>query len=444
MSQERTPNDMQPGHHPRIVIIGAGFGGLYLVRYLVKMLARQRLAADITLLDRNNYFFFIPLLHEAMSGKVEMRHILHPLRQSLRRLPVTFHQTEVEGVDLEARTVRTRAGDFPYDFLAFTPGSVTNYFGNAQFQQVGFSMKSPDDAYRLRNHVIAMFEEAAETSDEDRRRQRLTFVMVGAGYTGQEVITELYDLIHTSLLRDYPMIKPAEIRLMMIDGHPDLPMPPNKGLARKALRTLRRKGIDLRFKAHAQEAGPGWVELADGERINTETLIWAAGVLANPLVDDLPGEKASMHRVPVLPTLQLPEHPEVLVLGDCAFFTTGEGKTLPPTAQVANQQGWAAAKNLVRLILRRPPVPFRYRHKVELETLGRYQAVSEVGAFRCSGLLGWFVLRVVYQYILPCWRERFRVAADWTLNLFFPPDSSCIKAESCPDDQRNRPSPPNQ
>lgn len=416
----------------KILILGAGFGGLYLVRRLARGLARARLRAEITLVDRNNYSLFIPLLHEAMVERVEMHHILHPIRQTLRRLPVTFRETEVEGIDLAARQVHTRAGILSYDYLVLALGSVANYFGNEHFARYSLPMKTPDDAYRLRSHVIDTFRQAAEATDPERRRQLLTFVIVGAGYTGQEVATELHDLIHASLLRDYPEIHPDEVRLIVVDGHPGLPVPPNKGLARHALHVLQRKGIELRFNTRAKDAGPGWVELGD-ERIPTGSLIWTSGVQANPVAASLPGEKGSMGRLPVLPTLQLPGHPEVFVIGDNAYLKAGEHALLP-TAQVAGQEGTATADNLLRLLQGDALRPFQYHQKVEIETLGSYDAVTEVGKLHFHGVLGWLILNVIYLYIQYCWRERFRIASDWTLNLFFPPDTYRVKSESSPDE----------
>lgn len=432
MGRECGADEDKQADRPRILILGAGFGGLYLVRCLVKKLARARLPANITLIDRNNYFFFIPLLHEALVERVGMHHILHPLRQSLRRLPVMFHETEVQGVDLAARTVQTQQGVFTYDYLVLALGSVTNYFHNQQFTRYSFPMKSPDDAYRLRGHIITMFRMASETHDTERRRQLLTFVFVGAGYTGQETVTELHDLFHASLLRDYPTICPAEIRLLLVDGHPDLPVPPHRGLASRALRVLQRKGIEVRFNTRAKDAGPGWVEFTSGERIHTGTLIWATGVQANPIVDTLPTPKGSMGRLQVLPTLQLPDFPEVFILGDCAYFTEHDQPALPPTAQVANQQAATAADNLVHLLTGRTPVPFQYHQKVELATLGPFQGVAEIGPLHFHGFLAWLAINAIYLYILPCWRERVRIATDWGVNLFLPPDTSGIKAESYP------------
>lgn len=417
-------------HNPRILILGAGFGGWYLVRDLIKRLARARLHADITLIDRQNYFFFIPLLHEALIARVGMHHILHPIRQTLRRLPVTFIEREVVGIDLHARVVQTSEANYGYDYLVIALGSVTNYVHNPHFAKYSFPMKSPDDAYRLRNHIIACFRTASAIDDPGRRRQLLTFVTVGAGYTGQETLTELYDFIHASLLQDYRSIRPEEIRLLLIDGHPDLPVPPHRGLAKRALQVLQYKGIDVRFNTRAKDAGPGWIEFSTGEHVASDTVIWATGVQANPLVDLLPTPKGSMGRLHVRPTLQLPDFPEVFVLGDCAYFPTGEHTALPPTAQVANQQAAMVAENLVYSLNNRSPAPFKYRQKVDLATLGSYNGVAEIGSFRCHGLLAWFAINVIYLYILPCWRERIRIAADWLINVFAPPDTSSITAES--------------
>lgn len=431
MGRERTGGEAQQSDHPRILILGAGFGGFYVTRHLANRLKRVRLAADITLIDRNNYFFFIPLLHEAMMGRVGMHHILHPIRQNLRQAPVSFCQTEVEGVDLAARLVKTQTGAFAYDYLVLALGSVVNFFHNPHFARYGFPMKSPDDAYRLRNHIISRFTAAATTRDAQRRRQLLTFVLVGAGYTGQETVTELHDLIHTELLRDYPEIRAEEIRLLLVDGHAGLPVPPDPRLARHAFRVLQRKGIEILFNTRAKDAGPGWVEFANGECVNADTLIWTTGVQANPVAASLPVLQGSMQRLQVLPTLQLPDYPQVFVLGDCAYVA-GEGdRALPPTAQVANQQSVAVAENLLCLLAGRPPLPFHYHQRVELATLGPFNAVAEVGSFHFRGFLAWLIVRAIYQYILPCWRERAGIAADWTLNLFFPPDTSCITAESC-------------
>ncbi|HEX2949175.1 MAG TPA: NAD(P)/FAD-dependent oxidoreductase [Armatimonadota bacterium] len=430
MRHEQTKDEGKTSDHPRVIILGAGFGGFYCVRYLVKQLAHLHRAVDVTLIDRNNYFFFIPLLHEAMVQRVAMHHIVHPIRQSLRRMPVTFCETTVKSIDLAAQVVHTEDGALPYDYLVLALGSTTNYYQNQQFARYGFPMKSPDDAYRLRNHVIRMFSLAAETADTDRRRQLLTFLMVGAGYTGQETITELHDFIHASLLRDYPQIQPAEIRLLMVDGHPDLPVPPHRGLARRALRVLQRRGIEIRFHTRVKDAGAEWVELADGERINTCTMIWTAGVQANPIVADLPVAKGSLGRLQVLPTLQLPGYPQVFVLGDCTYFQPDDHPALPPTAQVANQQAATAADNLTCLLTGRVLSPFIYHQKVELATLGPYHGVAEIGPLRFHGFLAWLAINVIYLYILPCWRERARIAADWWINLFYPPDTSCISAES--------------
>jgi hypothetical protein len=274
---------------------------------------------------------FIPDYISRMHGEteVEYRHpLLEPILKSTYGITVYQEQimytainlagyTASEADNLRKSVAKKKADDLLAHRTKFVEGAaqrgVTKEIANLifddweAFARYGFPMKSPEDADRLRNHVIAMFQQAAESNDPARRRRLLTFVMVGAGYTGQETVTELHDLIHASLLRDYPTIRPEEIRILLVDGHPDLPVPPHRGLASRALRVLQRNGVEVRFSTRAKDAGPGWVEFTSGERIDTDTLIWAAGVQANPIAATLPGPKGSMGRLPVLPTLQLPD-----------------------------------------------------------------------------------------------------------------------------------------
>ena len=414
---------------PQILILGAGFAGLYLT---LRLAARLRGRAEITLVDRNNYFLFSPLLHEVMVGMVEMHHAVHPIRRFLRGLPVRFVEAAVEEIDLEAKTVDTSAGSFAYDYLVLGLGSVTNDFGMEQVARYAFPLKTIAEAFRLRNHILTLFERAANTTDPEERRRLLTFVQAGAGLTGLETITELHDFLHESLRKDYPMIRPEEIRLVLIDGLPELQAPSHPTLARRTLRLLQRKGIELRFKTLVKDAGPGWVACRDGAVIPTHTLIWTAGVCASPSIAALPVEKGSQQRVKVLPTLQLPAYPEVLALGDCAYCTDENGRPLPTTAQVANQQAPVAAANLLRLLAGSPPQPFTYRRMGELASLGTANAIAELGPVTVSGFLAWWIWRTIYLAKMPRWADRVHIAADWSMDLFLPRDTSRIEVAPCP------------
>ena len=423
---------MTPAGTPRIVILGAGFAGLYLALSLAKALRRARVTAEVTLLDRNNYFLFSPLLHEATVGMVEMRHVAHPVRQCLRGTDIRFHETAVQAVDLDARTVRAEQGDYPYDVLVLALGSVTNYFGNDRFARYSFPMKTLGEAFRLRNHLLSVLELACEARDEETRRRLLTIMVAGAGFTGLETATELCDFLQDVLPEQYPRLSPAGVRLLVVDALPGLQVPSNPALAQRVLRLLRRKGIETRFNTPVRDAGPGWVELADGERIAAGTLVWTAGVRANPIVSALPLDKGSMQRLLVSPTLQVPGRPDVFALGDCACFTPEGGTPLIPTAQVANQQAPVAAENIVRRLTGQPEQPFVYHHMGELASLGLFNAVAEIGPLRLSGFPAWWVWRTVYLYKMPWWTKRARIAADWALDFLFARDTSRVEVDPCP------------
>lgn len=412
----------------RIVILGGGFGGLYTAVRLAKLLRRAQPAVEITLIDRNNYFLFTPLLHEVIPGRVEMHHVTHPIRHFLARTPVQFHQTEIQQIDLPGKTVRTAMGDFPYDVLVLALGSVTNYFGNEEIAYHSFALKSLPHAVRLRNHILAKLEAACNTPDAAMRCRMLTLVQVGAGFTGLEAITELHDFLHAALRKDYLTLDPAELRLLLVDALPELPTPADAGLLKYTARLLQKKNIECRLNTTVSTAGPGWVTFAGGEIVETDTLIWAAGVTANPLLADLPVERGSGKRLTVLPTLQLPSFPEVFALGDCAL-SMQEGKPLPTTAQVANQQAPVLAANIAALMAGKSLRPFTFHRLGELASLGEYNAIAEMGPFRFRGFFAWWIWWMVYLVKLPRWEARVRVCVDWLVGFSFPSDTSRIESD---------------
>jgi NADH dehydrogenase len=371
------------------------------------------------------------LLHEVAVEMVAMHHVVHPVRQALRGTGVRFTEAAVRGIDLATRTVTTEHGTVGYDYLVLGLGSETNYFGIEGAARHSFPLKSLGEAYRLRNHLISMFEAASRTTDPEQRRALLTIVQAGAGFTGVEAITEIHDMIAEALLRDYPSIRHDDVRLLLVDALDDLPCPMDRGLAARTRSLIEHKGIELHLNTRITGAGPGWVAL-DGTRVPTHTLIWAAGVCASPLVAGLPVAHGSGGRAVVHPTLQLPEYPEVLALGDCACCLDGDGPPLPTTAQVANQQAPVGADNLVRLLRGEAPAPFRYRRMGELASLGAYRAVAQLGPLKLHGFLAWWVWRTIYLMKMPQWGDRVRIAADWTLDFFFSRDTSRVEIADCP------------
>ena len=414
----------------RIVILGAGFGGLYTALRLAKRLRRAKQLVDITLIDRNNYFLFSPLLHEVIPAMVEMHHVVHPIRHALAHSPVRFHETEVQHVDLVRKSVQTTIGDFSYDYLVLALGSVTNFFSQDALAQHAFPLKTLVHAVRLRNHLLTMLEAASNTADRAERRRLLTVVQVGAGFTGLETITEIHDFLHAALRRDYPQLEADDLRLLLIDALPALTAPSDGKLADYTMRLLSRKGIESRFTTSVSDAGAGWVTLSTGERLETNTLIWSAGVTANPIVRTLPVEHGSGLRLTVLPSLQLPAFPEVFALGDAALVLE-HGLPLPTTAQVANQQAPVVADNLLALLQGKPTRAFKFQRLGELASLGAYHAIAEMGPLRFHGWLAWWIWRTVYLLKMPWWEARVHIAADWTLDLFFPRDTSRIDLGPC-------------
>lgn len=420
---------------PRIVVLGAGFGGLFTTLRLEQKLKRARISANITLLDKNNFFLFSPLLHEMTAEMVEMHHVVHPIRQLLRKTSVHFQETTIKSIDLNARVIHTTLGETPYDYLVMAMGSVTHYFEKPNLLRFTFPLKGLGEAVRLRNHIISQFEIASQVTDPIARQQLLTFVQVGAGYTGLETITDMHDLIHRSLLRDYRSIHSDEVRIILVDASPTLRVPNHTGLARYTLNVLQRKGIELRFDMRVNDAGPGWLELTTGERIATKTVVWTAGVTTNPVIAALPVQKGAQQRVMVRDTLQLLDFPEVFALGDCAFSSCRQGQALPTTAQVADQQAKVTAANVLRLCTNKPLRPFTYLQLGQLASLGTYNAIADIGPFKFHGFFAWWLWRTVYLLKMPWWSDRLRIAADWTLDLFFPLDTSRIEvipSSHCP------------
>ncbi len=410
----------------RIVILGAGFGGLYTARHLQKTL-RGTDVGEVVLIDRHNFHLFTPMLHEITAGKIEPRHVVWPVRLLGRQWRLTFLQRQVEGIDLAGRCVLTDLGPERYDLLVIALGSVTNFFGMDPTPQL-FQFKELRDAVRLRNHLIGCFEQADQETDPARRRTLLTFILVGGGCTGVELAAEIHDLIFTSLLRFYRQIDPAEIRIVLLEATRRIIPCVGESLAKLALEKLRQKRIEVQLEAPVTELLSDGVVLSTGEKIRADTIIWTAGVRANPILEALPVPKDNLGRVHVNHYLALPDHPDVYVLGDCAHCddpTTNQ--PLPPTAQVAVQQARTVAMNLARRLRGAPPHPFQYRHQGDLVSVGSRYAVAEIRGTRFAGLFAWFLWRTVFLGKMIGMKNRVRVGLDWAIGLLFGRDTSRLE-----------------
>jgi len=396
----------------RVVIVGAGFGGLAAAK------AMHHLDADVTLVERNNYHLFQPLLYQVASGMLDPSEIAHPVRSILRRLRnVRVRMAEVKGVDLDSHTVQTSEGALGYDVLVIATGSLTDVFTHHIHEHTR-GLKHLDEALNLRAHLLRCFERAAECDSAAARRRLLTVAVVGAGPTGVEYSGAAAELINHVLPRDFHDLDFSESSVHLIEAAPA----PLGGFAprlgRAAVRSLHRKGVFTHFGAAVQGVDDTGVHLADGTRVDAATVVWTAGVRAvSPLPTEVvhPDRKG---RVQVTPSLHLPGHPEVFVIGDVALFTTRDGP-LPMLAPVAIQQGQHVAAVLAARSGGEPDPPFRYRDKGTMATVGRGSAVAQLGFIRLSGLPAWFAWLFVHLIYLVGFRSRIIAVATWAWDFFF-------------------------
>jgi NADH dehydrogenase len=396
----------------RVVIVGAGFGGLWAARALA------RSPVDVLLVDRNNYHVFLPLLYQVAAAELEPEEIAYPIRSILRRLPnVRFALAEVKKVDLDGRVVESADMAIPYDFLILSVGSTTHFFGVPGAAEHAFPLKDMDQAIALRNHLLCCFERAAHESDADRRQQILTFVIVGGGPTGVEFAGALAELIHRPLVRDYPNLDFCQVRVVLVEAKdsvlPDLP----QRLRAYASARLRRMGIEVRVRAVVSQVARDSVRLKDGSTIRTETLIWTAGVRGVPQAQAWGLATARNGRAVSLPTLQVPDHPEAYVIGDLAHREES-GRALPMIAPVAIQQGVAAAQNIARQLAGHGPVAFHYRDPGLMVTIGRNAAVACVRGRCFTGFSAWLLWLSVHIYKLIGFRNRLLVLINWAWDYF--------------------------
>jgi NADH dehydrogenase len=404
----------------RVVVVGAGFGGLN----AVKRLSGHGL--DVLLVDRNNYHLFIPLLYQVATGNLGEEEIAGPLRQIFRsHRDVSFLRASVQQVDLERRQILTDAGPIDYDYLVLAPGSVTNYFGNSAIQQQAYDFKGLDDAAALRSHILDMFERATNAADPQQQQALMTFLIVGGGPTGVEFAGALAELVRHTLRKDYPQLPVQQARIYLVEGLPYLLAPYPDRLRRYAQRRLEQRGIEVRLNTLVSAVEGEQVQLKDGTIIRAVTLMWAAGVQAPSLIEALPAPKARGGRVNVAPDLSLPDHPEVFVVGDMAYHEQ-DGQPLPQLAQPAIQGGRYVAKVITQQRERGEPVrPFRYHNLGTMAVIGRFAAVADLPflSLQLTGIIAWAIWLVVHLYQLIGFRNRVVAMLDWGYDYvrFDPP-----------------------
>ena len=408
----------------RVVIVGGGFAGVFVARALEKELHRRN-DLELALINSNNYFVFQPMLPEVISGTIGMLDVVSPIRHLLTK--TALHVRDVEGIDFSQRTVTTSPGFhprphvIPFDHLVLAPGTVTDFRGMRGLPEHALPFKNLEDALNLRNHLIRALEEAAIEEHEDRlRRQLLTFVVAGGGFSGVEVVAELNDFVR-EVAKNYPSLKPSELRVVLIHAQHRILPEVSEQLGRFAQRMLEKRGVELLLNAKLAAATGEEAVLADGRRIPTRTLVSTVPASPHPLVDRLELPK-SKGRIQVTRELQVDGMTNVWALGDCALVPADDGGFAPPTAQHALRQATVLAKNILATIDGEPRRTFDFKGLGKMGSLGRHCAVAEILGFRISGVLAWFLWRTIYLMKLPGWGRRLKVASAWTLELLLPPE----------------------
>ena len=405
----------------RIVIAGGGFAGLYAARYLDKRLAR-RSDIEVTLVGRENFILFTPMLHEVAAGDLSPSDIVNPLRRILRHVNVV--EAEIEAIDADARTIRCLAGvrdveiELQYNHLLLALGSETNFFNMHDVRDWAVTMKNLTDAALLRNRMVTVLEEASLRSDDEARRELLTFVVAGGGFAGVESVGAINDFVRETASY-YPSLREEKIRIVVI--HPGKFLLPELGkeLGDYAERKLRDRNVKVIKGARVSNYDGSIVRLSDGTSIAASTLVWTAGVKANRVLESLPYLK-QRGRLLVNEYLGLPELNGVWAAGDCAAVPTDRrGEFYPPTAQHGLREAIAAAKNIEATIIGHPLKPFRYRTLGLLASIGHHTGVAKVFGIKFSGFMAWWMWRTVYLAKLPRLAKKVRVMVDWTLDLFF-------------------------
>jgi NADH:ubiquinone reductase (H+-translocating) len=397
---------------PRVIIIGAGFGGLEAAKQLCNEPVR------VTVIDRTNYHLFQPLLYQVATAALSPADIAAPIRSVLskgRNIEVVL--AEVRSVDVNARTVSTAENEMSYDYLIVATGSRHSYFGHAEWEKLAPGLKSLEDAVEIRRRILMAFEYAEKTEDRATRAAAMTFVIVGGGPTGVEMAGAIAEIARYTLAKDFRHIDPSHSRVILVEAEPRVLAAFPEDLSASAMKQLRQLGVEVRTGVHAKNLTEAGLEL-NAEFIPCRVKIWAAGNNASFVGKtlDTPVDRAG--RVLVNEDLTISGHPEVQVIGDLANFSCKEGKPLPGLAPVAIQQGKHAAGNVLAMIGGGKPLRFKYRDKGTLATIGRNRAVADLNTMHLSGFFAWVAWLFVHIFFLIGFRNRIAVILTWAWSYF--------------------------
>jgi NADH dehydrogenase len=415
----------------RVLILGGGFAGVYAAMKLEEILARNP-EVEITLVNRENFFLFTPMLHEVAASDLDFTAIVNPIRKMLKR--ASFFEGEVEAIDLARKQVTVSHGfdhhqhSLTYDHLVIGVGSVTNLYEMPGLDERTLTMKSLGDAIRLRNHLIECLEEA-DSECLTQKNPLLTFVAAGGGFAGVETVGALNDFVREAL-PSYSHLQKSMLRVVLV--HAGTVILPELGekLGAYAQKKLAERGVEIHVNTKVKALSGRGVELSDGTIIESHTVVWTAGTSPNPLLQELPCKK-ERGRIVVDQFMEVVGWPGVWALGDCAAVPDrSTGKLYPPTAQHALRQGKVLAHNIAAEIRETPKKPFVFSTIGQLAAIGMRTGVANILGIKFSGFIAWWIWRTIYLSKLPRFEKKLRVALDWTLDLLFSKDIVQFSHES--------------
>jgi NADH dehydrogenase len=388
----------------------------------MERMVRRHPDIEVTLVNRDNFFLFTPMLHEVAASDLDMTHIVNPIRKLLRR--VQFFQGDVESISLERKVVAVSHGDghhheLPYDQLVIGLGNITNFYGLPGLEQHALTMKSLGDAIFLRNRLIQNLEEA-DFECHTARKSLMTIAVAGGGFAGVETIAAVNDFLRDAV-PFYNKLTAQDLRIVLIHSGSVILPELSERLGVYAQQKLKERGVEIRLNTRVLAYRGDVMELSDGSRIPTRTLVWTAGTAPHPILSFLPCNK-DRGRIAANAFMEVPGWPGVWAVGDCASIPDLAGKPYPPTAQHALRQGRVLAQNIVASLESRTPKPFVFTTLGQLAAIGKRTGVAQMFGFKFSGFFAWWLWRTIYLSKLPRFEKKCRVALDWTLDLLFSKD----------------------
>jgi len=396
----------------RVVIIGAGFAGLFAAK---KFFGKK---ISVTVIDRNNFHTFNPLLYQVGAAEIEAAQIAYPVRSVFRgRKNISFIMAEVQGINIHNRIVETDSGEVPYDYLILACGSVPVFYGIPGAEENVFVLKSLDNAIALRNHILCRFERASRSNDPDEIKKCLSFVVIGGGPTGVEFAGAFAELVHGPLKKDFPGLDVSQIKITLLDGAKNLLAVYSEKSSMYTKRKLERMGIDVVLGAPVKSIGKGEVVAGD-VRIEAGTILWTAGVKGAPMEADMELTARRDGRIAVTETLRLPGAENVFVCGDLAYIEQ-QGRPLPMMAPIATQEGEYAAANILRIMKGKEPEPFVYSSMGSMVTIGRNSAIAQMGSFEMRGFFAWISWIIIHIMYLIGFRNKLFVMISWFSDYIF-------------------------